>query len=128
MANTGWNVNPEQVQSVLSDVEEERGELYEKLSGSTLEDIDGNLDWTPEINGPVYAAMGLLLQDQQENLENITNRIEAGILGVANATVSYANGQTDMAGEFNTQLVGAAESGDFAYLEENNQLEFEDQA
>jgi len=60
-----------------------------------------------------------LMENQKSNLQAVTNRVAAGTNGVANAVVSYNQGQEAMAGEFQRQMVASASSGDFSYFEAN---------
>ena len=63
--------------------------------------------------------MGNLLRDQSTNVENIGNRINAGLVGVSNAVMAYNNGQEEMAGTYQRELLKSAESGDFSYFVEH---------
>ena len=53
---------------------------------------------------------------QAANLTDIGNRIRAGIVGVANATIAYDQSQLDMASTFQAATVRAADTGDLAYF------------
>jgi Family of unknown function (DUF6507) len=117
-----WRISPADVQSVLIDVQTSAEELSEQLTEAKFQSVLDGLTWGAAVTGDVPAAINALIGDQVKNLTNISNRIQAGTMGVANAVVSYNNGQIDMAGTYQTQAFAAAESGDFTYFVKHNQL------
>ena len=116
---TGWNIDPAGVQGILTTVETNRTELNTALAEETFTSIFEGVAWGGGVTADVPTAIDNLLQDQSINLTNIGNRINAGLIGVANATIAYNNGQQDMAGTFQTEMLSAAETGNFEYFVEN---------
>jgi hypothetical protein len=119
--SSSWQINPGAVQTILTSVDTDRTELDTALSQSKFEAIFNGLDWGGGVTGVVPEAVNNLLNDQMTNLTNIGNRINAGLAGVTNATIAYNNGQVDMAGTYQTEMVAAAETGDFQYFEQHGQ-------
>lgn len=113
---TRWRIQPADVQSVLNDVQAQAGELGQQLTEAKFQGLLDGLTWGGPLTADVPAALNALLGDQTRNLTNIGNRINAGTVGVANATIAYNNGQEEMAGTYQTELVKAAETGDFTYF------------
>ncbi|MGY4645324.1 DUF6507 family protein [Cellulomonas sp. URHB0016] len=116
---TRWSIQPADVQSVLTDVQETATELGEQLTEPKFQAVLDGLTWGGPLTADVGAAVNAVLSDQSRNLTNIGNRINAGTVGVANAVIAYNNGQEEMAGSYQTQLVRAAETGDFTYFVEH---------
>ena len=113
---TRWSITPADVQSVLKDVQDSAEELGKKLTPEKFEAVLEGLTWGGPLTADVPKALGSLLTDQSRNLTNIGNRINAGTVGVANATIAYNNGQEEMAGTYQAELLKAAETGDFTYF------------
>ncbi len=118
---TAWKINPGGVKTILTSVETDRTELNTALGEAKFTAIFEGLSWGAAITAEVPTALNNLLQDQSTNLTNISNRINAGIVGVSNAVVAYNNGQEEQAGVYQTEMVEAAETGDFQYFVENGQ-------
>jgi hypothetical protein len=116
---TGWQIDPHGVQSILTLVETDRGELNTALGEDKFAAIFDGLTWGGAVTAEVPNAVNGLLQDQMRNLTNIGNRINAGVVGVSNATVAYNNGQYDMCSTFQSEMLESAETGDFQYFVEN---------
>lgn len=112
----GWQIDPNGIQPILTSVETDRGELNQALTEDKFTSVFDGLTWGGGITADVPAAVDALLQDQMTNLTNIGNRINAGVVGVSNATIAYNNGQYDMCGTFQTEMLASAESGDFDYF------------
>jgi hypothetical protein len=112
---TQWQITPASVQSILSRVNSEAGELGAALTDAKFGGVVAGLPANP-ILAPVGTAVGAVLQDQGRNLQNISNRINAGVVGVSNAVIAYNNGQQEMAGTYQTELVRSAQSGDFRFF------------
>ncbi|MGO1768730.1 MAG: DUF6507 family protein [Microbacterium sp.] len=120
-----WKISGAEVQTVLEDVEEKRETLAtESITEGQLTDAFEGLSWGGALTSPVSEAVNTVLTQYSEtNIPNIANRIGAGQLGVANATISYNNGQEEMAGNFQTEMVSAAETGDMSYFEKHGHRE-----
>jgi len=116
---TRWSIQPADVQSVLTDVQGTAEELGKELTEAKFQHVLDGLTWGGALTGDVATAVNAVLGDQSRNLQNIGNRISAGTLGVANAVIAYNNGQEEMAGSYQEQLVKAAETGDFTYFVEH---------
>lgn len=116
---TQWQINPGAVEPVLVNAGEQSGELFSVLTEDMFTGILTGLDSGGAATAAVPAAVSSLLADQQQNLQSVVNRVNAGILGVMNATIAYNQGQYDMATTFNSQMHSAASSGDFSYFEQH---------
>jgi uncharacterized membrane-anchored protein YjiN (DUF445 family) len=116
-----WRIQPEQVQKVLESTQEPAEDMSDALDEDDIERIAEDT-YVKSLQGDeVVQALGNVLKGQKENIENVFSTVQAGALGVMNATISYNKGQTEMAGTFQTQMTAAAESGDLTYLEDHNQ-------
>ena len=113
---SSWSIQPADVQSVLNDVQSTAEELGVQLSEPKFQAVLDGLTWGRPLTEDVPAAVNALLGDQMANLRNISNRIQAGTVGVANAVIAYNNGQEEMAGSYQAQLLRSAETGDFTYF------------
>ncbi len=111
-----WKIHPSGVKGVLDSVREDNETLGKALTEAKFEAVFGGLEWAPSVTSDVPTAVSNVLSDQSTNLENIGNRINAGLVGVANAVIAYNNGQETMAGTYQTELLESAESGDFTYF------------
>jgi hypothetical protein len=118
---SSWRIDPAGVQGVLTSVDTERTELDKALTEAKFEAIFSGLTWGGMVTAEVPTALGNLLQDQSTNLANISNRVNAGLAGVSNATIAYNNGQQEMSGTYQREMMTAAETGDFQYFVENGQ-------
>lgn len=114
-----WRIEPEDVQTVLTSVDQDRNDLTNALSSDRLSEIVAGLTWGGEWTIAVNNAVLLLYADQQENLSSIGNRIAAGIAGVGNATLAYQRGQEEMLGRFQPEMQNSADEGDFSFYEEH---------
>ncbi|MGO1570253.1 MAG: DUF6507 family protein [Canibacter sp.] len=118
---TKWKLDPAGIEGVLNKTLPAVQELEEVLNEEDIESI-AERAYVKSLTGEeVVKALGNVLSGQQDNITNVFSTIQAGMLGVTNATISYNNGQTDMAETFQSEMVSAAESGDLTYLTENNQ-------
>ncbi len=113
---SGWKIQPAEVQSVLTDVQATADELGTALSEDKFQGVLDGLSWGGALTGEVAMAVNAVLGDQSTNLSNIGNRVTAGTLGVANAVIAYNNGQEEMCGTYQAELLKSAESGDFQYF------------
>lgn len=111
-----WKIKPSGVQGVLSSVDEHNTTLAKALAEEKFTEIFEGFSWASGVTQAVPTAVSGLLEDQQTNLEDVTNRVTAGTLGVGNAVVAYNNGQQEMSGTYQTELLKSAESGDFTYF------------
>lgn len=119
---TGWRIEPAGVQGVLTGVEGSAEDLGKSLTEAKLTAALQGLTWGGAITQAVPGAVQALFEDQAVNLSNIGNRINAGIVGVANATIAYRSGQEQMAATFQDQAVKSAGSGDFSYFAHHGKL------
>jgi hypothetical protein len=115
---TQWQVAPSSVQSILSQVNAAAGDLGAALTDAKFDAVVAGLPVNPVMDA-VPTAVAAVLRDQAANLQNISNRINAAVVGVSNAVIAYNNGQQDMAGTYQTELVRSAETGDFTYFVEH---------
>jgi hypothetical protein len=111
-----WKINPGGVHGILVNVSGQAEELGKALTEQAFQGMLDGLAWGGPVTVDVPNAVNAVLGDQNANLSNIGNRIKAGIVGVSNAVIAYNNGQQDMAGTYQTQLLLSAESGDFTYF------------
>jgi hypothetical protein len=116
---TQWRIEPSGVQGILRDVDATAAELGTALKPETFQGVLDGLTWGGGLTADVPTAVNAVLQDQSANLQNISNRINAAVVGVSNAVIAYNNGQNEMAGTYQTELVRSAESGDFSYFVEH---------
>ncbi len=114
-----WRIQPSGVHGVLDSVREDNGTLSKALTEAKFQQVFDGLTWAQSVTSDVPTAVGNVLSDQSRNLENIGNRINAGLVGVANAVIAYNNGQEEMAGTYQKELLKSAESGDFSYFVEH---------
>lgn len=114
-----WKIDPSGVQTVLDNVKPDKESLEKALTEEKFEGVFDGLEWGSIITDAVPAAVSNVLNDQSMNLKNISNRINAGVIGVANATIAYNNGQEEMVGNFQTNMVSSSEDGNFSYFEEH---------
>lgn len=111
-----WRIHPSGVQGVLTSVDEDNKTLTKALTEAKFTAVFDGLKWAPGVTSEVPTAVGNLLEDQQTNLEDVMNRVTAGTLGVGNAVIAYNNGQQEMSGTYQRELLKSAESGDFSYF------------
>lgn len=116
---THWKIRPADVQGILTGVNADAEQLGDALTADKFQGILDGLRWGGALTQDVPAAVNAVLGDQSTNLRNIGNRINAGVVGVSNAVIAYNNGQEDMAGTCQTELLKSAESGDFSYFVEH---------
>jgi hypothetical protein len=114
-----WRINPAGVQGILTTVGTDSTELQNELTEAKFTEVFEGLTWGGVLTQDVPVAVQSLLNDQNNNLSNVVNRITAARLGVTNATIAYNNGQEEAAGTFQSEALAAAESGDFTYFVEN---------
>lgn len=114
-----WQIDPAGVQAVLQSVETAQIALSDALSESAFQGVFDGLTWGGGVTSVVPEALSALMSDQQANLTTITQRINAGVVGVANATVAYNHGQEDMVASFQAELLETAVDGDFSYFDEH---------
>ena len=58
------------------------------------------------------------METQKKNLHAVASHVNAGIVGVGNATISYEQAQQEMAGNFEREMFKSAASGDFSNFEQ----------
>ncbi|MFE3860919.1 DUF6507 family protein [Streptomyces goshikiensis] len=118
---TSWDIKPQGVQGQLKIVGGHAGELSTALDdliadmsqaaqyagtavpGSAAETrlagpvVPGHAPPTQKAMGPVAAALGVYLNGRKPELESMTRRIEACVLGAVKATNEYIEGDLDQA-------------------------------
>lgn len=114
-----WQIDPSEIYTVLEGVVPQKEQLEGELTEEKFAGIGEGLTWGSMITGVVPNALSLLLSDQSAALSNVVNRVNAGVLGVSNATIAYNNGQEDMLGNFQREMLEASVDGDFSYFEAN---------
>lgn len=116
---TQWKIDPPVVQTVLTSVTTDAGELGTALGADKFQAVLDALLWGGVATQAVPAAVNAVFADQSANLSSITNRINAGVVGVSNAVIAYNNGQEEMSGTYQAELLSSAESGDFTFFVEH---------
>ena len=114
-----WQLDPAGIQAVLTSVSTTQGELGEAMTEEAVTGVFEGLTWGGVVTSEVPKALSALMNDQQAHTTVISNRINAGILGVMNATLAYNQGQEEMASEFQRELTETAADGDFSYFEQH---------
>ena len=128
---SSWKIDNGRVSAVLSDVSGCADRFWEGLSEEKFADLSGCLTGgavegsatVNTVSGAVPGAVGELVGSLSDELAMIANRVQAGVVGVASATVAYMQGNEEMAGRFQSEMAAAAGSGDFSFFEENNVLD-----
>ncbi|MBK8447645.1 MAG: hypothetical protein IPL41_13455 [Micropruina sp.] len=120
---TSWNIEPAVVQSVLTDVQTRNTTLTSALTEEKFTAIGTGITWGGGLTQEVSVAVNQVMTEQGENLKVIQNHINAGMAGVANATIAYNQGQYDMAATFQSEALKSAESGDFQYFVDHGSKE-----
>lgn len=121
MTVSKWRIHPSGVKGVLDSVREDNDTLGKALTEAKFEAVFEGLTWAPAVTKEVPTAVGNLLEDQQTNLDDVVNRVTAGMLGVSNAVIAYNNGQETMSGTYQKEMLKSAESGDFTYFVDHGQ-------
>lgn len=119
---TQWCIDPGGVVGVVSLVSRLQGELAESLVPGVFEVVVSGVSWGGEYTAAVSQALAGLLVDQQDELETIVHRVQAGVLGTLNAVAAYQAGQAEMSASFQGQMFAAAESGDVSYFQQHGYL------
>ncbi len=118
---TGWRLSPAGIQGVLDTVNAEAEGLVEFLSRTGIaagcrEAVTAGLGSEAAVLAPVLQAVQASLDAQAGSARSISNRIDAGVLGVLNATMAYNQGNEEMAGQFQAAAATAADTGVFVYF------------
>ena len=117
-----WKLEAASVVTVLTDTQAAQEDLTAAITEKLLGEIFDGLMWGGGITQAVPTALSEVLSEQQVvNLQNIGNHIAAGIVGVGNAAQQLQQGNEDMAGTFQSQMLTAADTGDFSYFEQHGQ-------
>ena len=127
---SSWMINGAQVKTVLDSVTTYADQFQAGLSEDKFTDLSncltgGATEGSATVNtvtGEVPGAVKDLISSLSDELTTIGNHVQAGILGVASATVSYNQGNEEMAAAFQSEMSAAAQSGDFSFFEQNNVL------
>lgn len=112
-----WKIDSAEIQRILEEVGPQKTDLEAELTEEKFTTIGDGLMWGQMITGVVPGALSELLGDQSAALSNIVYRVNAGVLGVANATIAYNRGQEDMLESFQAEMLQTAVDGDFSYFE-----------
>lgn len=113
-----WKIVPAAVRAVLLVVSGQQEGLAATFSEKDLEAIEVALSWCPEVAGYIPAALNRVMENQKENLQTVASHVNAGVVGVGNALISYEQGQREMAGNFEREMFNSAASGDFSYFDQ----------
>ena len=113
-----WKIVPAAVRAVLLEVSGQQEGLAATFSEKDLESIEAALSWCPEVAGYIPAALNRVMENQKENLQTVASHVNAGVVGVGNALISYEQGQREMAGNFEREMFNSAASGDFSYFDQ----------
>lgn len=116
---TQWRIDTPVVQTVLTTVSTDAGELATALGEDKFQAVLDGLLWGGAATEAVPTAVNAIFADQSANLSSISNRINAGIVGVSNAVIAYNNGQEEMSGTYQAELLKSADSGDFTFFVEH---------
>ena len=127
---SSWKIDGAQVKVVLDNVTTYADQFQEGLSEDEFTDLEncligGAAEGSATVNtvqGTVPTAVADLIASLSDDLTTIGNYIQAGVLGVASATVSYNQGNEEMAATFQSEMITAAQTGDFTFFKENNVL------
>ncbi|MDO5065936.1 MAG: DUF6507 family protein [Propionibacteriaceae bacterium] len=120
---TSWSIEPGGLQTLLVNAESEKELLFGALEDSDFETIFTNLQSAGDIRGDVATALQGLFEDNKQTLKTICSSVMAGIVGVSYAARAYMQGNEDMATSVETEMMNAADTGDFTYFEELAQQE-----
>ncbi|MDO5065931.1 MAG: DUF6507 family protein [Propionibacteriaceae bacterium] len=113
---TSWSIDPAGLEGLLSSVEIE----HTGLNGALEEDFEGiftGLEAGGDMRGDVATALSGLFEDNKQVLQTICSSVAAGANGVAFAARSCAEGNETMAATVQSEMVRAADTGDFSYFE-----------
>ena len=75
-----WRINPAGVQGILTTVGTDSTELQNELTEAKFTEIFDGLTWGGVLTQDVPVAVQSLLNDQNNNLMNVVNRITAARL------------------------------------------------
>lgn len=114
-----WKIRPGGLKTLLTSAANEQAELAKALKEEEFESIFNGLMWGGNFTAVVPQAVSAMLKDQQANLSSVSNRMVAGIQGVANAARTYKLGQEEMAGRFESEMVRAADTGEFEFFKKH---------
>ena len=94
-----WKIVPAAVRALLLEVSEQQEGLAATFSEEDLEAIETALSWCPQVAGYIPAALKRVMETQKKNLRTVASHVNAGVVGVGNATISYNKAQQEMAGK-----------------------------
>ena len=125
-----WKIDGARVQAITNFIAGEAESFSNGLSEDKFEELSNSLtggatEGSATVNtvtGAVPGAVTELVNSLNHDLETISDPVQAGVLGVASATVEYNQGNEEMAATFQSQMVTAAQTGDFTFFEDNNVL------
>ena len=112
---TSWQIEPQGVLAVLTNVQGASTELGVAFNGITAAQTEMNGGVGGILSSAAAAAIGLI-ESQQGALTGIVSRIEACGLGAGAAATAYVAGDEEMAARTQTAAVQAAGSGDLSFF------------
>ncbi|MDO5052321.1 MAG: DUF6507 family protein [Pseudoclavibacter sp.] len=118
-----WRIDPQGVRGVLEQVQGYHEGLNAVFSEGRVGAVNDGFSWGSWVTASVAEAVASLLSRHEEGLADIRNSITAGKVGTVAATTAYAQGQEEMAGVFQQEMVQAAGDGDFSVFVEHGYLQ-----
>ncbi|MDO5053291.1 MAG: DUF6507 family protein [Pseudoclavibacter sp.] len=113
-----WRLDPAGVFGVLEGVRGEAEELPGVFGPGQAGDVQDGARGASPGAPETQSALAEFLADQSARLNEIGNRVVAGVVGVSNATLSYQRGDEEMAANFQREMADSAVDGDFSYFEQ----------
>lgn len=111
---SSWRISVEGVRGVLTGVSSSQEGLAAAVTEGRVSAVVEGFVWGSWVMGTVREAVAGLMSRHVENVEEIRRGVEAGVAGVSNATVAYVEGQEEMAGVFQREMLEAAVDGDMS--------------
>ena len=118
-----WRIDPEGVRGVVEQVQGYHEGLSGVFSEGRVGAVNDGFGWGSWVTVSVAEAVAALLSRHEEGLTEIRNSITAGKVGTVAATTAYVQGQEEMAGVFQQEMVQAAGDGDFSVFVEHGYLQ-----
>ena len=113
-----WKMVRKAVKAMLLEVAEQQKGLAATFAEEELGAVETAMSWCPQVAGHIPVALKRVMETQKKNLHTVASHVNAGIVGVGNATISYEQAQQEMAGNFEREMFKSAASGDFSYFEQ----------
>jgi len=109
-------LDPAAVKVVLGLVADQTEAVSKSLPLEEQREAVHGVEWGYVWTQDVPAALVHLFEDVAIDVESVTNRMVAGVVGVAVATSAYESGAQDMA-EIQRQTMDAAQTGNLSWFE-----------